>query len=161
MRSKSFAVAAALAALALPAAASAASEIYAGTTSNGGEVAMDVKVDRHGTPRKVTEIRANHLPTTCEQSGPVANSSFRVPVAIKVVHGKFEFENTDDYGNHRSVSGKFKGNKLQKASGDFVYAAHYPATDQYPEENCSTGEQTFSMKRGAPDVVPGGPRLLP
>ena len=111
-------VGAAAAILALPASASAAKEVFAGTTDNGARIAMDVKFN-----------------------------------------GKlFSFERTDTYGNESAFEGKLKGKRLKKAAGIFTYGQHYPATEQYPEENCTTGAHSFSMKRGAKDVVPPAKR---
>jgi hypothetical protein len=150
---------AAAAVLALPASASAATEVFAGTTDHGARIAMDVKFNGTGVAKKITEIRATGVSLDCEQSGHLQGVAYAtVPVAIKIVDGRFHFERTDTYGNQSIFDGRLKGNKLKRAAGTFTYATHYPATERYPEENCTTGEDSFSMKRGAKDVVPPAER---
>jgi hypothetical protein len=138
--------------LAVPAGASAATKVFAGTVEADGKIAMDVKVSKKGVPRKITELRGVHLATTCDISGYPVYANTRIPTAIKVAeNGKFSFSQTDPtYGNTRSIKGKFKGNKV---TGTFVYANHFAAEGPYPEENCHTDELSYTAKRGAPDVV--------
>ena len=148
--------------LALPASASAATEVFAGTTDNGARIAMDVKFNGHGVAKQITEIRAIGLSLDCEHSGHLQGVGHAtIPETIKIVDGKlFNFERTDTYANESIFEGKLKGKKLTKAAGIFTYGQHYPATEQYPEENCTTGVHSFSMKRGAKDVVPPAARLI-
>jgi hypothetical protein len=136
--------------------ASAVTKVYAGTTGTGAQMAMDVKFDRHGVPRKITEVRGMHIPIVCDQSGADNDAIFVTPVSIKIAHDKFSYDYTDPYGNHSSLVGRLTGNKRQKATGHFFLADHLLAGGGYPEENCTSADQTFSLKRGAPDVRPPG-----
>ena len=141
--------------LAAPAGASAATKTWAGTTDGDGQIAMDVKVNKKGVPKKITELRGVHLPGICDTSGSGIPLNTRIPSAIKVDgKGEFSFTRTDPtYGNTSSIEGKFSGKKLKKVKGTFVYANHFPAEDGYPEENCHTDELGYTAKKGAPDVV--------
>ena len=141
------------AALAVPATASAKSAIYAGTTDGGGQIAMTVTL-KGKTPKRITEIRGVHIPVNCEQSG-AQTANTRIPVDIPVTKrkGAFAFSNEDAYGNESAILGKFKGAKRQNAGGSLVYANHFAAEGDLPEENCSTDVLGFSIKKGAPDVV--------
>ena len=150
--------------LAVPAAASAVTQTYGGTTSGDGQVAMDIKFDRNGFPRKVVEVRGNEIPITCEQSGAIpGGANFRVNFAAlglsapRIINGSFFFKNTDTYGNHSYFHGRFFGGQLQRVAGDFLYSNHFLAEGPYPEEDCTSGPQTFAVKRGGPDVQPPAP----
>ena len=155
MRRISLAVAAAatLIAIASPAAASAKTKVYGGTAAAGGKVAMDVKLGKDGTPKRITELRAVGIPGTCVISGPNVPLNATLPVSLEVSgKGAFEFETTDGYGNTSTVEGKFKGSG-KKATGTFVYASHFLAEGPYPEENCTTGEAKFTVKKGGPNAI--------
>jgi hypothetical protein len=166
MSRKLIAVAAALL-LALPAAASAASKTYGGTSDGGtsgageGQIAMDVTVDKAGKPRRITELRGNNIPAQCEQSGQVM-IYLTYPTSIVVdKHGRFFAEFVQPtHGNKSWIRGRFLPKKV--VNGNFVFDQHFLADGTYPEENCSTGQQAYRATRGGPDVVPptpGQPRL--
>ena len=147
--------------LALPASASAATEVFGGTTGNAAQIAMDVKVSKQGVVKKITQIRADKVSLDCEQSGHLDMVGHAtLPITIKIVDGAFNFQRTDTYGNESVIEGRVKGNKQNKIKGTFTYAQHYPAEGSYPEENCTTGEQTFSVKKGGPDVTPPTTKLM-
>ena len=139
----------------LPAGASAAIKTYGGTAEIGGTIALDVKLNKKGVAKRIIEIRAAQLPGTCETSGPGIPLNTRIPVDLKVSKkGKFQFEYTDEYGNRSHIDGKFSGRKDKRASGTFIYANHFPAEGPYPEEDCTTAESAFTVKKGGPDVPP-------
>lgn len=151
-----FAVAAAAAAILAVATPAAAEEVeYTGTAAIGGKITLVVKLNKKGVPKKVTEIRARELPGTCEISGAIPLDAQKT-VDVKVSsEGTFEYATeTDAYGQQSTVEGKFKGKKSKRITGTFVYEGHFPAEGPYPEENCSTGESTYSLKKGAPDAIP-------
>ena len=141
------------AALLVPATAGAKTVIYGGTIAGGGDMALTVVASKKGKPKGIVEIRAAHVPVVCEQSGPqTANTT--IPVAIKVKrNSKFSFENIDEFGNRRFIDGKFSGRKAKNLSGDLQYGNHFPAEGTLPEEDCTTDVVTYSLKKGAPDVV--------
>ncbi len=153
------AVAVAVAAAALVAAAPAAAGTadYTGTAAIGGRITLEVKLSKKGVPKKVTEIRARDLPGTCEISGAIpldAQRAVKVKVSKK---GTFEYATeTDSYGQQSTVEGKFSKNG-KRITGKVVYEGHFPAEGPYPEENCSTGESTYSLKKGAADPIPHVP----
>jgi hypothetical protein len=68
---KSIAAVIAAAVLVVPSAAAAKSKVYAGTTDGNGQIAVDVKLNKDGEPKKITEIRVNKIPVRCEQSGDI------------------------------------------------------------------------------------------
>ena len=142
------ALAVALVALALPAAASAATKTYAGGMDGGGKLGIDVKV-KHGKVKKITEIRGTDIPTVCDESGPVP-SHLTFPTLIKVdKKGRFEagFEQPT-YGNVSTIKGRFKAKMVEgKLSVDY----HYPAEDGYPEEDCHTSKLGYQAIAGFPD----------
>jgi hypothetical protein len=128
--------------------ASAKTATYAGTTEGDGKVAADVVIKKRKV-KKVIEARGFNLPAVCELSGPLPVDA-TLPGPIKVSRkGKFDvaFEQPV-YGNVSHVKGKFDGKKL---TGKLQLDAHYPATDVYPEEDCSSSVLEFTAKRGAPD----------
>jgi hypothetical protein len=147
------AVLATAALLALPATASAATKVYGGTAGETGEIAMDVKVNKRGKPKMITEIRAAKLPAECEQSGQLNVSTRTPPLKLKINNkGKFYGELVQPtYGNKSWIRGKFTSKR--QVTGTFVYDYHFLADDQYPEENCRTAELPFTMSKGGPDVV--------
>ena len=152
------ALAVAVAAVAILAVATpaAAEEVeYTGTAAIGGKITLAVKLNKKGVPKKVTEIRARDLPGTCEISGAIpldAQQAVNVKVSSE---GTFEYATPmDSYGQQSTVEGEFKGNKAKRITGKFVYEGHFPAEGPYPEENCSTGESTYSLKKDAPDPIP-------
>ncbi len=149
-------------ALALPASAPAASKIYGGTTEGGGNLAFDVAVNRKGKPKRITEIRATNLPTECETSGPVPSYT-TFTGTLKVTDKRYAATYTQEtYGNQSSIEGKFGGKKKRKASGTMVFDYHFPEDleNGYPEEDCSTGEIAYTVKRGGPDVQTPAARPL-
>ncbi|MFN8150371.1 MAG: hypothetical protein U0R24_04490 [Solirubrobacterales bacterium] len=156
---KRAAVAVAIVATALTAAAPASAETadYTGTAAIGGRITLEVKLSNKGVPKQVTEIRARDLPGTCEISGtsPLdAQRTVKVKVSSK---GTFEYATeTDAYGQQSTVEGKFSKNG-KRITGSFVYEGHFPAEGPYPEENCSTGESKYSLKKGAADPIPHVP----
>ena len=140
----------------LPAAASAAVKTYGGTADIGGNLAMDVKLNKKGVAKRILEIRGEDLIGTCETSGPGVKLNLRVVEDLTVAKGKFHFKFTDEYGNKSRLDGKFSGKKDKRVSGTFVYANHFAAEGPYPEENCGTAKSGFSMKKGGADVqLPG------
>lgn len=145
-------------ALLIPASASASTKIYGGTASSGGKVAMDVKLSKRGVPKRITELRAVGIPGTCEISGPDIPLNATLPVKLDIsAKGKFEFEVTDAQGNKSTVEGKFNTSG-KKASGTFVYASHFEAEGPYPEEDCTTGETEFTVKKGGPNAIEPTPQ---
>jgi len=150
-------VVAASATLIAPASAAAKSVVYAGTTSGGGKIAMDVRVSSKGKPKRITEIRGVDIPIECEQSG-AQKAYVTIPVDLKVNRsGGFSFANEDSYGNESSILGDFKGRKAKTLKGIVVYANHFQAEGDLPEENCGSSSLTYKIKKGAPDVVPPAP----
>ena len=145
-------------ALLIPASASASTKIYGGTAANGGDVAMDVKLTRKGVPKRITELRAVSIPGTCEISGPDIPLHATLPVKIDVsAKGKFEFEVMDPQGNKSTLEGKFNKSGT-KASGTFIYASHFEAEGPWPEEDCTTGETEFTVKKGGPNAIEPTPQ---
>jgi hypothetical protein len=146
--------------LVLPAAAGARTKVYAGTTDGSGQLAMDVVVGKSGRLKFITELRANHIPVTCEQSG-AQSAYFTVPTSIKVSrHRKYSYEWTQaTYANKSWVQGAFLPKKVSE--GTLHFDQHFPAVGSLPEENCSSGDLAYHLDRGAPDVVPGPTRLFP
>jgi hypothetical protein len=140
-------------ALAVPASASAASAIYAGTTDGDGQIAMTVTI-KQGIPKRITEIRGVSIPVNCEISGP-QRANTRIPTDIRVTRsrGAFAFSNEDSFGNESAILGKFRGRTRRNAAGSLVYANHFAAEGSLPEENCSTDVLDFHIRKGAPDVV--------
>jgi hypothetical protein len=161
------AAACAIAGLALPAAASAKVVTYGGkvTPSDGGRIAMDVKTSKKGVPKKVIALRGEKIPVQCEKSGPLtitininrqtARNPDGSPFALKVrKNGKFGLTYTDPtYGFKRVIKAQFRGKRAKRVTGTFLYGAHYPADDKYPEETCQTDLLDFGAKRGGDDVV--------
>lgn len=146
---------AAVTALIVPSTASGATKIYGGETDAGGKVAMTVQLSKTGAAKRITELRGVDLRATCEISGEGIPINGILPVDIKVsADGKFAFETADAYGNRTELTGRFLGRHDRKATGRFVYASHFPATETYPEEDCTTGENSFEVRKGAPDVSP-------
>ena len=139
--------------LALPPTAGAATKIYAGTTDGSGQLAMDVVVNKKGRLKFITELRANHIPVTCEQSGPQA-AYFTVPTSIRISrHRKYFYEWTQPtYANKSWIRGAFVPKKV--TNGTLHFDQHFPADGSLPEENCSSGDLGYHLDRGAPDVVP-------
>jgi hypothetical protein len=157
---KLIAVAVASVALAAPPSAAAKSKVYAGTTDGGGQIAVDVKLNKDGAPKKITEIRVNRIPVHCDQSGDITVYSTFAGSNIGIKeNGKFYGETVQEtYGNKTWIRGQFSGKK--NAAGKFLFYEHFLADEQYPEENCKSDILTYSVKRNAPDVVPGSPRRL-
>ena len=145
-------------ALLIPAYASASTKVYGGTAASGGKVEMDVKLSKQGVPKRITELRAVSIPGTCEISGPDIPLHATLPVKIDVsAKGKFEFEVTDAQGNKSTLEGKFNKSGT-KASGTFVYASHFEAEGPWPEEDCTTGETGFTVKKGGPNAIEPPPQ---
>ncbi len=145
---------AAVAALILPAVASAATKVYGGSSDIGGTVAMDVKLNQNGVAKRVTEVRAVDLGGFCEITAAYPDFSILADVDTKVSKkGKFEFKFKDDYGNKSTVSGKFSGKGDNRMKGTFFFAIHLPAEGPYPEENCTAGSAGFKLKKNGPDAV--------
>jgi len=145
---------AAVCALAVPASAANKTATYAGTTGAGADVALDVAVKK-GAVTKVVNVRARHVLLHCDQSGDVPTGNLNLPsLNLKVnKHGKFHVTYTEpNTPNTSTFSGKFKGKSV---SGSFVYAHHFPAEGQYPEENCHTDQTSFEATRGATDATLG------
>jgi hypothetical protein len=144
---------AAACALVVPASAANKTATYAGTTNAGSNVGIDVVIKK-GAVKQISYVRAIHVLLHCDQSGDVPTGNIRLPLNLKVnKHGKFHETYTEpDTPNTSSFSGKFKGKTV---SGTFVYAHHFPAENQYPEENCHTDQLSFSATRGAPDATAG------
>lgn len=147
------------AALVVSASASAATKVYGGTAANGGKVAMDVKLNKHGVPKRITELRAVSVPGTCEISGPDVPLHATLPVSLKVAGDRsYEFEVTDSFGNTSRIEGKFSASG-KRARGSFVYASHFQAEGPWPEEDCSTGTTDYTVKKGGPNAIePAPPR---
>jgi len=143
-----------VASLAVPATASAATKVYAGTTDGSGQLAMDVVVNRKGKLRGITEVRGKNVPVTCEQSG-ARNAYFTFPTSVKISsHRKFSAVWTQaTYGNESSIRGTFAPKKV--VNGMFHFDQHFEAKGGEPEENCTSSELAYRLERGAPDVVPG------
>jgi hypothetical protein len=143
---------ASVAALAIAAPAQAAKGTYAGTVGTStGVIALDVKVSKQGIVKKITFLRGDHIPSNCEVSGPVPSINFDLPTVLPVdpQTGKFGGTYTQPtYGNQSTISGRVKHKHV---SGTVEVNYHYPATSQYPEENCDTGPLQFAAKLGAPD----------
>jgi len=119
---------------------------------------MDVKLGKKGTPKRITEMRAVGVPLTCEITKSGASIDGALPVKIKVTsEGTFQSEQTDAFGQTSKFKGKFSGKKSKRVKGTFTYAQHFPAEGPLPEENCTTGKTAFTLKKGAPDVVPTTP----
>lgn len=155
------ALAAVAACLVLPASASAALKTYAGTTDVGGNVAIDVKVGKTGLPKGIVELRGSQLPTSCELSGQIT-SRLSIPTVLPL-SPRFKFYGEfaqPTYGNVSWIRGKFTSKR--QIVGSFVYDHHYLAEGSFPEENCTTGVQTFTVVKGAPDLVtPSTSKRLP
>jgi hypothetical protein len=135
--------------LAVPANADNATKTYAGAADAGAQIALDVSL-KNGKAKTISGLRAVSLLLHCDTSGDVPTGHVNLPVSIKVnKHGKFHYSFTDPtYNQTSTIAGKFKGKNV---SGTFVDAAHFPAEDQYPEENCHTDQLNFTAKSGAPD----------
>jgi hypothetical protein len=144
--------------LALPATASAATKVYAGTTDGSGQLAMDVLVKKDGKLKYIKELRGQFIPVTCEQSG-AQTVYFTFPTSIKVnKHHKFFSEWTQPtYNNKSSIRGSFVPKKV--TNGTFNFSQHFVAENGMPEENCNSGDLGYHLDRGAPDVVPSPFRL--
>jgi hypothetical protein len=140
-------------ALVVPASAANKTVTYAGTADAGADVGLDVVVKK-GKVKKISTVRASHVLLHCDQSGDVPTGHMDLPLGLKVnKHGKFHLTYTEPNTPNTSVfSGKFKGKTV---SGSFVYAHHFPAENQYPEENCHTDQLSFQATRGAPDATAG------
>ena len=163
----SAAAACAVTALALPAAASAKVVTYGGKISPSAEgaIAMDVKTNKKGVPKRIIALRGQKVPAQCEKSGELTiginlNRENTVnpdgsPFAIEIRrNAKFGFTYTDPtYGWKRSIKGEFGGKRFKRVTGTFTFGAHYPADDKYPEETCQTDLLDYSAKRGGPDLV--------
>jgi hypothetical protein len=147
----------AVAALALPAGASAATKVYAGTTDGAGQFAMDVVVNKRGKLKGITELRGNNIPVTCEQSG--ANTVyFTFPTSIKInKRHRFHAEwSQPTFGNTSWVRGILSPKRV--ANGTLHFDQHFLADGSFPEENCASADLAYSLARGAPDVVPPSSR---
>ena len=155
---KLIAVAVATAALAAPGTAAAAKKVYAGTTDGGGQIALDVKVNRFGIPLKITQLRLNKIPVHCDQSGDITVYSTYSGSDISIrPSGKFYGERVQPtYGNKSWIRGRFASKR--QAAGTLVFDEHFQADQNFPEENCRSQVLAFTVKKGAPDVVPGSPR---
>ena len=142
-----------VASLAVPATASAATKVYAGTTDGSGQIAMDVVVNRKGKLKGITEIRGQNVPVTCEQSG-AQTVYFTFPTSTKInSHRKFYAEWVQPtYGNKSWIRGSFAPKKV--INGTLHFDQHFQAEGSYPEENCSSADLAYRAERGAPDVVP-------
>lgn len=140
-------------ALVVPASAANKTVTYAGKTDAGSDVGLDVIVKK-GEITQISSVRAIHVLLHCDQSGDVPTGNIRLPLGLKVnKHGKFHLTYTEPNTPNTSVfSGKFNGKTV---SGSFVYAHHFQAEGQYPEENCHTDQISFSATRGAPDATAG------
>jgi hypothetical protein len=141
-------------ALVVPASAANKTVTYAGKTAAGSDVGLDVAVKK-GRVTQIINVRAIHVLLHCDQSGDVPTGNIRLPLLnVKVnKHGKFNLTYTEPNSpNTSTFTGKFKGKTV---SGSFVYAHHFPADDQYPEENCHTDQISFDATRGAPDATAG------
>jgi hypothetical protein len=154
------AAAAALAALVIAAPAQAATGTYAGTVgTTTGKIALDVKINNQGVVKKITFLRGDTIPSNCEVSGPVPAINFDLPAVLRVDAQSGQFAGTytqPTYGNQSTISGRIKHKRM---SGTIQVNYHYPAENQYPEENCDTGPLQFSAKLGAPDMTTPAPRL--
>ena len=149
-----------VASLAVPATASAATKVYAGTTDGSGQIALDVVVNRKGKLKGITQIRAKNIPVTCERSGPLT-AYFTHSTAIKInSHRKFYAEWTQQtFGNESWIRGTFAPKKV--VNGTFHFDQHFDAEDGYPEENCHSADLAYRAERGAPDVIPPSPPKVP
>lgn len=146
------AAAAVAAALALPAAAAAKVVTYGGNVASGGEIALDVVVKKK-KPKKVVEIRAANVPAECEISGSLVIWTEMPRLGIKVKNGAFKKVFVDrDFGNRSKITGDFK-RKGRKIGGEFTYSNHFPADEEFPEEDCNTGPLRYSVKKGGKDVI--------
>ena len=137
-------------ALVVPASAANKTVTYAGKTDGGSDVGLDVAVKK-GKVTQIVNVRAIHVLLHCDQSGDVPTGNIRLPLLnVKVnKHGKFNLTYTEpNTPNTSTFSGK-------TVSGTFVYAHHFPAENQYPEENCHTDQLSFQATRGAPDATAG------
>jgi hypothetical protein len=143
-----------VASLAVPATASAASKVYAGTTDGSGQLAMDVVVNRKGKLRGITEVRGKNVPATCDRSG-ARTVYFTFPTSTKInAHRKFaEVWTQATYGNESSMRGTFARKKV--VNGTFHFDQHFEAKGGEPEETCTSPDLAYRLVRGAPDVVPG------
>jgi hypothetical protein len=153
MRAGLIAVVAA-AALIAAAPAQAAKGTYAGTVTNTtGKIALDVKIQQ-GVVTKVTHLRGEGIPSTCEISGPIPAVDFDLASSLTVKsNGKFHGTYTQPtYGNESTISGRIKHKHV---AGTIRVNYHYQADPQhgYPEENCDTGPLPFTAKLGAPDAT--------
>ncbi len=132
--------------------ANAAKGTYAGTVgTTTGKIALDVKVNKRGFVKKITELRGKSIPSTCEISGPVPSVNFTLPteLPVKSTNGKFQGSFTQPtYGNVSTIKGKIKHKNV---TGTIQVNYHYQAEGQYPEENCDTGPLPFSARYGALD----------
>lgn len=132
--------------------AQAAKGTYAGTvTGTTGTIALDVKVSKRGLVKKITFMRGRTIPSNCEVTGPVPSINFDLPTVLRVgpETGKFAGQYTQPtYGNVSTISGKIRRKNM---SGTVQVNYHYPATTQYPEENCDTGPLAFTARYGAAD----------
>ena len=146
-----------VASLAVPATASAATKIYAGTTDGSGQIAMDVVVNRKGKLRGITEVRGQNVPVQCEQSG-AQTVYFTFPTSTKIsANRKFYAEWTEpEFGTKSWIRGSFAPKKV--ASGTFHFHKHLKAEGNYPEENCKSADLGYRAERGAPNVVPSPPK---
>lgn len=151
-----------------PAAASAKTVTYGGEISPEGKVAMDVRVSKKGVAKKVIAIRAKDVAAHCDTSGADVHITINMnrdntrnpdgsPFGLKVDRrGKFKLNYRDPvYHQRKSIFGEFSGRRDKRLAGDFRYGNHYPADEQngYPEENCHTGHDTYTARRGGDDVV--------
>ena len=137
----------------LPATAAAKSVTYAGTTEGGGTAALDVRL-KNGNPKEIVEGRGRDFPLFCEQSGELdgdANFPFGDDEIKVNDKGRFRYRyEQPGSGKVSRINGEFR-RENKKVVGTFIVSAHFPADDEYPEEDCSSGELRYSVKKGAPD----------
>lgn len=141
---------AAIAGLAFPAVAGAKVVTYAGTVEGGGNIALDVKVNKEKKPKAVLEARGTEFALKCEQSGEITGFT-RFPERIDVTRrGKFSASyEQPGFGNQSSIEGRFKPKK--RVNGSFVFDYHFPEEGGFPEEDCTTGRVDYTATRGAED----------
>lgn len=154
MSSRTLVALVAAAALALPAAAGAKVVTYAGSTADDAHVALDVKLDRFGLPKRVVQLRASNVPAVCDVSGVLRVSTGPVPASLTVTRPKFRFAGLftqPTYGNQSTVNGRFSSKRV--VSGAFNYSYHFLADAAFPEENCNTGDIFYTAQKNAPDLT--------
>jgi hypothetical protein len=156
-------MAAACAAVVLPATAEAKTVTYAGSIEGGGKAALDVSL-KNGNPKEIVQARGRDFTLHCEISGDLSGDG-TLPIGddrIKVKDGRFNYRYVQPgSGLVTKINGKFK-HKNKKVAGVFSVSAHFPEDDMYPEEDCSSGDLDYTVKKGATDetVTPAVARAL-